>query len=160
MKKIFIMIAAIAMAGTMCSCGEKKATNENADPTAVEAVDEAAAEDTVSDKPAMEQVKDAVAAVEKACADKDFAALEKGFNAYLKGLEGIKSPEDVNLLVDPAKNAEYDIEKSFGEIEKWVSEEDQKKLAPVLEKIQAACENLAQIMADDIQGDAAAETKE
>ena len=134
MKKFFVMIAAVAMAGIMSSCGEKSAAGGNADSTQVEA----AAEPAASDKPMADQLKDAVAMMKKACEEKDVAGVEAALKAYAAGLSGATSMEEIMAL---SENPDFDIAKAgLNDLEKWATPEDIEKLKPAGEEMEKAME--------------------
>lgn len=125
-----MMIAAVAMAGMMCSCGDKAAGGKDADSTKVEAAegDKAAEAAPASDKPMKEQMKDAIANIKTACEDEDFDAFKKGFIAYA---EAIKSASSLEELMSLDKEPDLDIEKALAGVkdpEKWCTPEQKKEL--------------------------------
>jgi len=131
-----MMIAAVAMAGMMYSCGNKAASGDKEEAAKVEATEEADA--PASDKSMKEQMKDAIATIKTACADEDYDGLKKGFLAYV---EAIKSAESVEELMSLDKEPDLDIEKAIEgakDPDKWCTPEQQKEfeeeVAPKLEE--------------------------
>ncbi|MCQ2254879.1 MAG: hypothetical protein MJZ29_05220 [Bacteroidaceae bacterium] len=134
MKKFFMMIAAVAMAAVISSCGDKTAQGGNADSAQAETAEvEAEAAAPASDKPMQEQMKDAIATLKEACEKKDQDMLEKGMDAYLAALGSAKSMDDLQEMEKP----EYDLVKAMSgsnNPEEWADMERFKKYEGAIEK--------------------------
>lgn len=136
MKKIFLMIAAVAMAAVVTtSCKKGGESADKADSTKVEAKADAA---PAADKPVADQIKDALSAVKEACDKEDLAALETSMMAYADALGKVASPKELDELMS---NPELDIEKALKNAkdpETWADKAELEKLGakfkPALEK--------------------------
>lgn len=126
MKKFIMMIAAVAMAGMMSSCGDKAAAGADADSTKVEAAEGGKAAETAapaSDKPMKEQMKDAIVTIKSACDDEDYDNLKKGMLAYV---ESFKSAKSLDEFMSLDKEPDLDLEKVLKGVkdpEKWCTPE-------------------------------------
>lgn len=145
MKKFFMIIAAVAMAAVISSCGNKTAEGGNTDSATAEK-----AEAVVSDKPLKEQMKDAIATLKEACEKKDQDMLEKGLDAYIAAIGAAKSMEDLQEMESP----ELDLAKAMegsNDPEEWAdktrlekySGKVEKALEEVMKKIMPALANQA-----------------
>lgn len=145
MKKIFMIIAVVAMAAMISSCNKKTQKAGFADSTIVERNEDVA---KISSKSTKEQVKEAIAIMKEACEKKDQDMLEKGMDAYIAAINGVKSMEELEELEGP----EYDIDEALSgyNLDEWA---DQDRLEKYEGKLEQAVEDIVNTLDQDEEDD-------
>ncbi len=144
-----MIIAVVAMAAVISSCNKKTNKVGFADSTMVERNDDIA---KASSKSTKDQVKEAISIIKEACEKKDQDMLEKGMDAYIAAINGVKSMEELGELDSP----EYDIDAILSDydLDEWADQDRLMKYEDKIEQAKEERENtLDQDEDDDIDED-------